>query len=61
MFSILDPKFLFSQFRALSDQFYRSPEHHKFVREQVVSQVVIYIYIYSQFPWDFSAYALCML
>lgn len=46
MFSIHDPKFLFSQFRALSDQFYRSPEHHKFVREQVVSQVVIYIYIY---------------
>ncbi|KAJ1694655.1 hypothetical protein LUZ63_011353 [Rhynchospora breviuscula] len=27
------------QFRALSDQFYRSPEHHQFVREQVVSQL----------------------
>ncbi|GLT66812.1 hypothetical protein SLA2020_391590 [Shorea laevis] len=27
------------QFRALSDQLYRSPEHHKFVREQVVSQL----------------------
>eukprot|EP00252_Welwitschia_mirabilis_P009597 TRINITY_DN22259_c0_g1_i2.p1 TRINITY_DN22259_c0_g1~~TRINITY_DN22259_c0_g1_i2.p1 ORF type:complete len:258 (+),score=66.69 TRINITY_DN22259_c0_g1_i2:366-1139(+) len=27
------------QFRALSDQFYRTPEHHKFVRQQVVSQL----------------------
>ncbi|KAL8168041.1 hypothetical protein V2J09_009540 [Rumex salicifolius] len=27
------------QFRALSDQFYRSPEHHKFVRQQVISQL----------------------
>ncbi|KAA8518736.1 hypothetical protein F0562_016490 [Nyssa sinensis] len=27
------------QFRALSDQFYRSPEHHKFVRKQVVNQL----------------------
>ncbi|KAL3828479.1 hypothetical protein ACJIZ3_017281 [Penstemon smallii] len=27
------------QFRALSDQFYRSPEHHKFVRRQVVNQL----------------------
>ncbi|KAL9241614.1 hypothetical protein vseg_015705 [Gypsophila vaccaria] len=27
------------QFRALSDQFYRTPEHHKFVREQVVKQL----------------------
>ncbi|KAL8152850.1 hypothetical protein V2J09_010610 [Rumex salicifolius] len=27
------------QFRALSDQFYRSPEHHKFVRQQVVNQL----------------------
>ncbi|KAK2999274.1 hypothetical protein RJ639_023469, partial [Escallonia herrerae] len=26
------------QFRALSDQFYRTPEHHKFVRRQVVHQ-----------------------
>ena len=29
------------QFRALSDQFYRTPEHHRFVREQVVKQVSI--------------------
>ncbi|KAK9158481.1 hypothetical protein Scep_005055 [Stephania cephalantha] len=27
------------QFRALSDQFYRTPEHHKFVREVVVNQL----------------------
>lgn len=27
------------QFRALSDQFYRTPEHHKFVRQQVINQV----------------------
>ncbi|KAK6136190.1 hypothetical protein DH2020_030081 [Rehmannia glutinosa] len=26
-------------FRSLSDQIYRTPEHHKFVREQVVSQL----------------------
>ena len=27
------------QFRALSDQFYRTPEHHIFVRDQVINQV----------------------
>ncbi|XP_020273222.1 OTU domain-containing protein DDB_G0284757-like isoform X3 [Asparagus officinalis] len=27
------------QFRALSDQFYRTPEHHKFVRQQVINQL----------------------
>eukprot|EP01018_Ginkgo_biloba_P032507 Gb_20684 [translate_table: standard] len=27
------------QFRALSDQFYRTPEHHKFIRQQVVTQL----------------------
>ncbi|KAL8533149.1 hypothetical protein ACS0TY_009410 [Phlomoides rotata] len=27
------------QFRSLSDQIYRTPEHHKFVREQVVDQL----------------------
>ena len=30
---------LFPQFRSLSDQLYRTPEHHKFVRQQVVNQV----------------------
>uniref|UniRef100_A0A453LAW6 Uncharacterized protein n=1 Tax=Aegilops tauschii subsp. strangulata TaxID=200361 RepID=A0A453LAW6_AEGTS len=29
------------QFRALSDQFYRTREHHRFVRQQVVNQVSI--------------------
>ena len=29
------------QLRALSDQFYRTPEHHRFVRQQVVKQVSI--------------------
>uniref|UniRef100_A0A7I4EIP2 OTU domain-containing protein n=2 Tax=Physcomitrium patens TaxID=3218 RepID=A0A7I4EIP2_PHYPA len=27
------------QFRALSDQLYRSPDHHQFVRDKIVSQV----------------------
>ncbi|CAI9105017.1 OLC1v1003845C2 [Oldenlandia corymbosa var. corymbosa] len=27
------------QFRALSDQFYRTPEHHEFVRQEVVNQL----------------------
>ncbi|XP_022139286.1 OTU domain-containing protein DDB_G0284757-like [Momordica charantia] len=27
------------QFRALSDQLYRSPEHHDFVREQIIAQL----------------------
>uniref|UniRef100_A0A7C9D9M6 ubiquitinyl hydrolase 1 n=1 Tax=Opuntia streptacantha TaxID=393608 RepID=A0A7C9D9M6_OPUST len=27
------------QFRSLSDQLYRTPEHHKFVRQQVVNQL----------------------
>jgi hypothetical protein len=31
----------FKQFRALSDQFYRTPEHHRFVRQQVMTQVSI--------------------
>lgn len=30
------------QFRALSDQFYRTPEHHRFVRQQVVKQVSVF-------------------
>lgn len=31
--------FFCGQFRAISDQLYRTPEHHKFVRQQVVDQV----------------------
>lgn len=34
VFKIID-----CQFRALSDQLYRTPEHHKVVRKQVVQQV----------------------
>lgn len=30
---------IFSQFRALSDQLYRSPDHHASVREQITQQV----------------------
>ncbi|KAG8471449.1 hypothetical protein CXB51_036896 [Gossypium anomalum] len=35
------------QFRALSDQFYRSPEHHEFLRQQVVNQLKSYPDIYE--------------
>ncbi|XP_054811146.1 OVARIAN TUMOR DOMAIN-containing deubiquitinating enzyme 12-like [Prosopis cineraria] len=35
------------QFRALSDQIYRTPEHHIFVREQVVNQLKSYPDIYE--------------
>jgi hypothetical protein len=27
------------QFRALSDQLYQTPDHHEFVREQIISQL----------------------
>ncbi|KAA3485733.1 OTU domain-containing protein isoform X1 [Gossypium australe] len=35
------------QFRALSDQFYRSPKHHEFLRQQVVNQLKSYPDIYE--------------
>lgn len=35
------------QFRALADQFYRTPTHHKFVREQVINQVWFACYVYK--------------
>lgn len=35
------------QFRALSDQLYRSPDHHKFVRSKVVCQVIWLHFIFS--------------
>ncbi|RWW67659.1 hypothetical protein BHE74_00024895, partial [Ensete ventricosum] len=38
---LMFPYLISFQFRALSDQLYRSPEHHKFVRQQVVDQVGI--------------------
>ncbi|XP_024983778.1 OTU domain-containing protein DDB_G0284757-like isoform X2 [Cynara cardunculus var. scolymus] len=45
------------QFRALSDQFYRSPEHHKFVRRQVVNQLKLHPEIYEGYvPMAYSDY-----
>lgn len=35
------------QFRALSDQFYRTPDHHNFVRQQVVNQLKSHPEIYE--------------
>ncbi|CAN6461499.1 unnamed protein product [Victoria cruziana] len=45
------------QFRALSDQFYLSPEHHKFVRQQVVNQLKAHPDNYSGYvPMDYDDY-----
>nr|CAD1820972.1 unnamed protein product [Ananas comosus var. bracteatus] len=45
------------QFRALSDQFYRSPEHHKFVRQQVVNQLESHPEIYEGYvPMAYNDY-----
>ncbi|GMN24932.1 hypothetical protein TIFTF001_000742 [Ficus carica] len=45
------------QFRALSDQFYRTPEHHKFVRQQVVNQLKTYPDIYEGYvPMAYGDY-----
>ncbi|CAM0144558.1 unnamed protein product [Urochloa decumbens] len=45
------------QFRALSDQFYRTPEHHRFVRQQVVNQLESHPEIYAGYvPMDFREY-----
>ncbi|CAI9268064.1 unnamed protein product [Lactuca saligna] len=45
------------QFRALSDQFYRSPEHHKFVRRQVVNQLKSHPEMYEGYvPMAYSDY-----
>ncbi|KAJ8623685.1 hypothetical protein MRB53_032215 [Persea americana] len=45
------------QFRALSDQFYRSPEHHKFVRQQVINQLKSQPEIYEGYvPMAYSDY-----
>ncbi|KAL6638625.1 hypothetical protein ACP70R_023736 [Stipagrostis hirtigluma subsp. patula] len=45
------------QFRALSDQFYRTPEHHRFVRQQVVKQLESHPEIYSGYvPMDYREY-----
>lgn len=45
------------QFRALSDQFYRTPEHHKFVRQQVVSQLKHHPEMYEGYvPMEYGEY-----
>ncbi|CAA0834045.1 Cysteine proteinases superfamily protein [Striga hermonthica] len=45
------------QFRALSDQFYRTPEHHKFVRQQIVKQLRSYPEIYEGYvPMAYDHY-----
>ncbi|KAG0453140.1 hypothetical protein HPP92_025494 [Vanilla planifolia] len=45
------------QFRALSDQFYRTPEHHEFVRQQVISQLKSYPEIYEGYvPMAYNDY-----
>ncbi|KAJ1406387.1 Papain-like cysteine peptidase superfamily [Sesbania bispinosa] len=45
------------QFRALSDQLYRSPNHHKIVREQVIQQLKSYPDLYAGYvPMAYSDY-----
>ncbi|KAJ6806025.1 OTU domain-containing protein-like isoform X2 [Iris pallida] len=45
------------QFRALSDQFYRTPEHHEFVRQQVISQLKSHPEIYEGYvPMAYGDY-----
>ncbi|KAF5744730.1 OTU domain-containing protein [Tripterygium wilfordii] len=45
------------QFRALSDQFYRTAEHHEFVRQQVVNQLKSYPEIYEGYvPMAYGDY-----
>ncbi|KAL7095865.1 hypothetical protein ACP275_10G049000 [Erythranthe tilingii] len=45
------------QFRALSDQFYRAPEHHKFVRQQVVRQLKAQPEMYEGYvPMEYADY-----
>lgn len=45
------------QFRALSDQIYRTPEHHKFVRQQVAKQLKSHPEIYEAYvPMAYGDY-----
>ncbi|KAK8443608.1 hypothetical protein SEVIR_9G002800v4 [Setaria viridis] len=45
------------QFRALSDQFYRTPEHHRFVRQQVLKQLELHPEFYAGYvPMDYREY-----
>ncbi|MCI03314.1 OTU domain-containing protein, partial [Trifolium medium] len=44
-------------FRALSDQLYNTPDHHKFVRRKVVNQLKSHPDIYEGYvPMKFSEY-----
>ncbi|KAK1373080.1 hypothetical protein POM88_029273 [Heracleum sosnowskyi] len=44
-------------FRALSDQFYRSPEHHKFVRRQIIAQLKLHPDLYEGYvPMAYGDY-----
>ncbi|RRT70692.1 hypothetical protein B296_00001754 [Ensete ventricosum] len=43
---------MFLQFRALSDQLYQTPEHHEFVRQQVVDQVVIFLSFWAEVHYN---------
>lgn len=45
------------QFRSLSDQLYRSPDHHKFVREQIIQQLKSYPDLYAGYvPMGYCDY-----
>ncbi|XP_071734884.1 OVARIAN TUMOR DOMAIN-containing deubiquitinating enzyme 12-like [Rutidosis leptorrhynchoides] len=45
------------QFRALSDQVYRSAEHHQFVRQQIVNQLELHADIYEGYvPMGYGDY-----
>ncbi|GAB2212125.1 hypothetical protein Droror1_Dr00025472 [Drosera rotundifolia] len=45
------------QFRALSDQFYRTPDHHKFIRRQVVNQLKSHREYYEGYvPMEYDEY-----
>ncbi|XP_018686885.1 OVARIAN TUMOR DOMAIN-containing deubiquitinating enzyme 9 isoform X2 [Musa acuminata AAA Group] len=48
---------MFLQFRALSDQLYQTPEHHEFVRQQVVDQLKSHSEIYEGYvPMPYGDY-----
>ncbi|CAD5181957.1 unnamed protein product [Musa acuminata subsp. malaccensis] len=45
------------QFRALSDQLYRTPEHHEFVRQQIIAQLKSHPEIYEGYvPMTYGEY-----
>ncbi|XP_077228839.1 cysteine proteinases superfamily protein [Tasmannia lanceolata] len=45
------------QFRALSEQMYKSPEHHKHVRKEIVKQLKDFRYLYEGYvPMKYKSY-----